>query len=374
MRKNKLLRWVLFIFVALALCACLLAALVYLGRSERSFGPASPELNPLQRFILGGYLWFFSADLDSPAGDPAAVVELEIAPGENATAVVARLASLGVVENDVLLRSYLQYRGLDKEIEAGNYTIQGSMTLREIGDLLQRAELDIQTITILEGWRREQIAEAVSRSKMNISAEAFLRATEKSPDGASLSEAIPVFATLEGFLFPDTYAIDQEMSASEFVNRLLDNFEVRVDDATQLGFFNQGLDLYQAVTLASIIEREAIVDDERRTIAGVFLNRFAMGMNLEADPTVQYALGNQPEGNWWKAPLSLADLNVDSPYNTYLYPGLPPGPIANPGLGALQAVADPEETQYLYFRAMCDGSGRHAFAVTFEEHQQNACQ
>ena len=154
---------------------------------------------------------------------------------------------------------------------------------------------------------------------------------------------------------------------------MLENFDRRVDGQMRAGFEAQGLNLFQAVTLASIIEREAVVDEERGLIASVFLNRLRAGMKLEADPTVQYALGQQPDGSWWKSPLTADDLALDSLYNTYRYPGLPPGPIANPGLESLRAVAFPEQTEYLYFRAACDGSGLHTFARTFEEHLQNAC-
>jgi UPF0755 protein len=134
------------------------------------------------------------------------------------------------------------------------------------------------------------------------------------------------------------------------------------------------LNLYKGVILASIVSREAIVEDEMPLIASVFYNRLNGGEKLETDPTVQYALGyNEAQGTWWTNPLSAADLLFDSPYNTYLYPGLPPGPISNPGLAALRAVAFPAQTPYKYFRAACDGSGRHLFAETFEEHLGNAC-
>jgi UPF0755 protein len=132
--------------------------------------------------------------------------------------------------------------------------------------------------------------------------------------------------------------------------------------------------VYQAVTLASIVQREAVVADERPQIASVFLNRLHAGMKLDTDPTVQYALGFNPiQGTWWTNPLNATDLQVDSPYNTYIYTGLPPGPIANPSLSALRAVAFPAETPYYFFRARCDDSGLHDFAVTFEEHLQNGC-
>src|SRR5690606_19657711 len=136
-----------------------------------------------------------------------------------------------------------------------------------------------------------------------------------------------------------------------------------------------GLTLYEVVTVASIVEREARVADERTLIADVYLNRYEQGMMLQADPTVQYAMGyHEPSGEWWNRSLTQADYTaVDSPYNTYLYAGLPPGPIANPGIEAIRAVLRPADTPYLYFRTTCDGSGRHNFAISFEEHVANAC-
>ena len=126
--------------------------------------------------------------------------------------------------------------------------------------------------------------------------------------------------------------------------------------------------------MASIIQREAVVESEMPLIASVFYNRLAAGMNLQTDPTVQYAIGyNVLQGTWWTNPLSLDDMKLDSPYNTYLYPGLPPGPISNPGLPALEAAAFPEQSNYYYFQAKCDGSGLHNFAETYQQHQQNYC-
>jgi UPF0755 protein len=152
------------------------------------------------------------------------------------------------------------------------------------------------------------------------------------------------------------------------------NFEAHLTSELKNGFENQGFDLCQAITLASIIQREAIVAEEMPLIASVFNNRLNSGNMLESDPTVQYALGYNPKQNtWWTNPLSLEDLQQESLYNTYLYAGLPPGPISNPGLNALQAVAFPAQTSYYYFRSACDGSGRHTFALTFAEHLANEC-
>jgi UPF0755 protein len=338
-----------------------------------TLGEPASELDPLDRIYLTGYLWLNINQIDSIAGDPARQFELEVLSGENAASVSERLNAAGVVDNRILLKNFLQFRGFDRGIEAGSYGLSGDMTVREIALALQKADPETVIIVILEGWRQEQIAEAIDIQGLNFTSADFLSESQRAPDDFLFADLIPTFATLEGFLFPDTYSISPEMKASEFVDRMLANFENRLSGEIISGFEQQELDLYQALTLAAIVEREAVVSDERDLIASVFLNRLELGMLLEADPTVQYALGLQADGSWWKAPLSFADLDTDSPYNTYRYPGLPPGPIANPGLDSITAIAFPAQSEYLYFRAACDGSGRHSFATTFDEHRQNAC-
>jgi len=353
--------------------ALLLGALVLLPAAAAELGPAASGLGAPQRTLLQAYLILQAAALDRPAGtDPTAHV-IDVAEGEMAASVIDRLAQAGVVRNPGLLRAFLRYRGLDVGVQAGRYTLNGAMTIRELADALQHARPDEMRLTIPEGWRLEQIAQALPYDALAMDPEAFLKAAHRIPEGYSFSDQIPSESSLEGFLFPDTYSLKTEMSAEDLLTSLLDNFERRVDEAMRAGFFRQGLSLYQAVTLASIVEREAIVAQERPLIASVFLNRLRQDMRLEADPTVQYLLGRQPDGGWWKAPLSAEDLALDSPYNTYLVTGLPPGPIANPGLDSLRAVADPQDTDFFYFRAACDGSGEHLFARTFDEHLQNAC-
>jgi UPF0755 protein len=164
------------------------------------------------------------------------------------------------------------------------------------------------------------------------------------------------------------------VTANIFINGLLRNFALHLTPDLINEYKRTGLTTYQAVTLASLVEREAVKDEEKPLIASVYLNRYKINMKLDADPTVQYALGysiiNQ---SWWTSPLSLIDLQVNSPYNTYINAGLPPTPIANPSIEALRAVAFPAQSNYLYFRAKCDGSGFHDFSETFDEHLQNGC-
>ncbi len=365
-----------FLIILAALIGAAATVVVYaisIPIAAEELGPASPRLDPLDRLYLATYLLINERKLHEPMGDPSFVTDFHILAGETATTVVVRLEESGLIGDGTLLLSYLEYRGLDVGVKAGSYQLSGSMTVVELAEILQSAVSPEVPFTVAAGWRKEQIAALLPTSGLSIEPQAFLEATNARPVGYSFAGEISDPPNLEGFLFPDTYTLDREISVVDMVVAMLDNFEASVGENLRSGFQQQGLSVYQAVTLASIIEREAVVDDELPLMASVFLNRLSVGMKLDADPTIQYALGLQPDGSWWKAPLSLADLSFDSPYNTYLYPGLPPSPICNPGLAALQAVAGPADTDYLYFRALCDDSGRHAFASTFEEHQGNAC-
>jgi UPF0755 protein len=311
--------------------------------------------------------------LDEPAGDLRIVWTIEVEPGASAQDVIDQLTTIGLINKPILFRSYIRYLGLDRGIETGMYDLDGSMSIREMAAALQSARIEAFTLTIPEGWRVEEIAERVEVMSPSVSSADFLSAVTTEIDMSSVSFELPGHSTLEGFLFPDTYIIEPDISADELVHLMLTNFDTRVDDALRQAFTDQGLTLYEAVTLASIVEREAVIPEERPRIAAVFLNRLAIGMNLDADPTVQYAIASSDRTDWWPQ-LTLEDLQFDSPYNTYRYPGLPPSPLASPGLDSLQAVAYPPTTTEYYFRALCDGSGQHAFAETFEQHQLNSCQ
>lgn len=357
-------------------CLLLLAAAAAVSAPiliEPRVGRASPDLTLIERSALALHLASRLADLDRPAGRPEAALELTVEPGATADEVLARLHEAEIVADPDLLRSYLRYLGLDRRIEAGGYRLQGAMTLAEVASALRDARPPELVFTVPEGWRREQIADSLAAAGFGFSAEDFLRATEQMeaiPPGLATGAALP---SLEGFLFPDTYRLAPETSAGGLALAMVENFDRRVDPGLRTEIEAQGLGLVEAVILASIVEREAVLAEERPLIASVFLNRLDRGMRLEADPTVQYAVGRAADGVWWKTPLSLTDLQIDSPYNTYLYPGLPPAPICSPGLPSLEAVARPAESDYLYFRAACDGSGRHVFSRTLEEHVRQAC-
>jgi UPF0755 protein len=229
-------------------------------------------------------------------------------------------------------------------------------------------------VTVIEGWRLEEVADAVAA--YGIPREEFIaQAHARNFDFAFLDEA-PRGSSLEGYLYPATYSIRRDATVDGVLTSMLQAFdEALPDDAPALAA-EAGLSLHEVVTLASVIEREARVPEERPIMAQVFLRRLNEGSPLEADPTVQYALtadpGSVEEFGWWKLGLTVDDLETDSPYNTYLNGGIPPGPISNPRMDSIMAVLNPADTNYLYFVAKPDGS--HAFAETFEEHQQNVAQ
>jgi UPF0755 protein len=361
-----------------ALCLGLLAAgwlITQLpAQAEEIFGPPAPGLSAYQRYSL-------SARLLLNAGQLLAAYDLQGAPrpfviqlGESTYAITNRLESEGLIGDADALRDYLAYSGMDTTIQAGEYTLSPRLSPLELAHTLQDATPSEITFHILPGWRLEEIAASLPTSGLSFSPESFLKIATDPPVTLPLAQQRPDGHTLEGFLFPDSYRLPREISVEDFLQTVLEDFQAKVSPDLIEGYRNQGLNLFQAVTLASIVQREAIVEDEMPMIASVFVNRLQAGMRLDSDPTVQYALGFDPDkGVWWKNPLSLDDLQVESAYNTYQIQGLPPGPIANPSLSALRAVAYPAQTPYFYFRAACDGSGRHSFAETFEQHQANAC-
>jgi UPF0755 protein len=235
------------------------------------------------------------------------------------------------------------------------------------------------TLTFLEGWRVEQIAgylDTVRPAKIDPAEFLAIVKRERPIDLSAYPFITQLEPTdsLEGFLFPDTYRVPLDANATYLVNAMLSTFGERVTPAMRQAYGERGLTIPDAVTLASIVEREAVLPEEQPIIASVFLNRISQGIKLDADPTVQYAVGYDPATDkWWKAPLTVDDLQIQSPYNTYRNVGLPPSPIANPGLGALEAIANPLATDYIYFVAECAGltPGAHLFSVTYEQHLEN---
>jgi UPF0755 protein len=340
----------------------------------------SPNLNAAERFYLQMQLARQADALQQPAGTAVGPIPFTVAQGETADSIATNLVQAELLLDAGLFTTYVRYYGLDAELEAGEFTLSGTLTIPELATTLTRAYAAEFTITFIEGWRLEEMGDKINQEQPAlISAPDFLAIVrgQRSFDLAPydfLTSHSPG-ETLEGYLFPDTYLVPADADAAYLVDLMLKNFGSRVSPTMRQAFGTQGFTLRDAVTLASIVEREAVVAAERPLIAGVFYNRLSQGIKLDADPTIQYPLGYQEAaGSWWKSPLFQADLDLDNPYNTYIYTGLPPGPIANPGLSSLQAVASPTPSDFIFFVADCAADGTHLFSVTYEEHLANVSQ
>lgn len=298
---------------------------------------------------------FFAWEINQPKGT-GQKKEIIFEKGASAREIADRLSSAGLINCANCFVAYVKLAGLEDQIQAGSYDIPPTLSIREIAEVLRHGTFDIR-LTFLEGWRREEYLDyALSRLPVDSASfsEEFLAATQGG----------------EGYLFPDTYLVPQNITARDLVALLKANFEKKwAPLAAAVG--SQNLTQKEAVTLASIVQREAGTAEDAKIIAGIFIKRFKIGDKLDSDVTVQYALGFQENtGTWWKkSELTALDLNIDSPYNTRRYQGLPPGPICSPGLTALSAVAYPTSTDYLYF--LYDKDGNVHYATTLAEHNAN---
>ncbi|MHB1296747.1 MAG: endolytic transglycosylase MltG [Anaerolineae bacterium] len=326
----------------------------------------------IQHTILGVYLDVRHEDVSTASQpDDDREITFIVEAGDTLTKVAMSLEDIGLISDSDLFTRVVQYAELEGNIEAGVYLLRGNMTMEQVMRELQHGSVPGAQVTIPEGWRAEEIG-ALLEDLNVVSNDAFMAAVQAGRSDLDYAADRPADRTssLEGYLFPDTYQFPLESSADKVVEVLLQNWALRVDPELRRKAADRGMTIYEVLTLASIVEREAVVPAERPVIASVFYNRLESGMPLQADPTVQYARGvNAATGRWWED-ITLEEANaLQSPYNTYVNPGLPPGPICNPGLASIEAVLEPAETDYLYFRASSDGS--HAFSTTFEEHLAN---
>ena len=330
------------------------------------------DLTSLERTALGVYLNLRRDEIETPASNDAlGPIAFSVQSGENGTTIATRLEQLGIIHDAELFRLVLRYWGVDAKIEAGDYSLRRNMTMGEVASQLQQGRLRAKTVTIREGLRAEEIAHLLASEGL-VDQEEFIRLVRDDTFHYDFLRDRPPSApeTLEGFLFPDTYQFPMDATAQPVIDAMLKNFDRRVTIEMRKQALDNGLSLFQALSVASIVEREAVLAEERPIIASVYLNRLRRGIYLEADPTVLYGKGyDAATGRWWP-PLKAEELRtVDSPFNTYIHPGLPPGPICSSGLASLEAVLKPAQTNYLFFLAKGDGS--HAFAETFEEHLEN---
>jgi len=364
-------RFIPYIAIAFIVLCVVLTVFVIPSHAAKVYGPPSGRLSLIQTIQYSAKLAWDDGLLTKPLDPNAPQQSFTVQPGESVSSIADHLQQSGLISDADMFRDYLVYTGLDISIQAGNYDLSPAMSIVDIAHNMQNATPTQVTFVVLPGWRMEEIAASLPTSGLNITPDAFLAAAKKTRSGFDFLSGA---ASTEGFLYPDSYILPRITTADELVEVLVRNFDLHLTSDLRDGFNRQGLSVYQAVTLASIVQREAEHDDEAPMIASVYLNRLKIGMRLEADPTVQYAQGyDSVNQTWWTNPLGADDLKINSAYNTYVIDGLPPTPISNPGLAALRAVAFPAESSYYYFSARCDDSGYHNFAQTFQEQLQNLC-
>lgn len=293
---------------------------------------------------LVGLVWYKNG-FRAPDADNTEKISFVVEPGQTVRSIGKELKDAGLIKDPTVFFIYTRQAGIDTDIQAGSYVLSPSMNLNEIVDALQSGSIDIW-VRIPEGARAEEVAEILEQQ---------LPTYDSSWD--------VILKQNEGRLFPDTYLIAKDATITDVMNTINNNFIARLDS---IGLSPDNPNLERILTIASLIEREAKLPEDRALVAGVIENRLDEGMPLQIDASAQYAVGKP--GNWWKTPTP-NDLKVDSPYNTYANPGLPPGPIASPGLASIEAAANPKSSTYLFY--VNDENGKLHFTETFEAHNDN---
>jgi len=295
---------------------------------------------------------------------PKRKVEVQIKEGMSARAIGVLLQEKKVIKSALLFVIAIKRRGVESDIKPGTYIFATGMDYDKVIDkLINGPPINYIKLTLPEGWTAKQMADRVS-SITKIDRDEYLGlSTDDSlwMEYPFLMQSGAPVVNLEGFLYPQTYRILNKTTARELVKMQLDQFMKATSDLNWSNAESLGRTPYEIIIIASLIERETVVKDERPIVASVIYNRLAKNMRLQIDATVQYALPV------WKKRLTYEDLKVDSPYNTYRNPGLPPGPICNPGYESIKAALNPAKTDYLYYVLAPDNSGRHVFTSTYDE-------
>jgi UPF0755 protein len=299
--------------------------------------------------FFSAYLWFREGLLPVNSASRESEVFV-IHSGESVDTVVRKLENQRLIRNKLVFRILISLKGIEKSIQAGNHVLSQSMTTDEIAESLTHGTLD-KWVTIIEGLRVEEVGDILATSH-----------------GISASEFTEKAKQFEGYLFPDTYLIPTDTDVDSIIKMMTDNFENKVGKILTTQNTAHGLSNREVIILASLIEREAQTYQDKRIVAGILFNRIADGMPLQIDATVQFALGYSiDEKNWWRKGLTYSDLKVDSLYNTYTNTGLPPSPIASPGLDSIMAVINAKETNYYYY--ISDKQENMHYSTTLEEHE-----
>ena len=311
----------------------------------------------------GAAVWIVDTRVHAPyRGYEGAEQFVDLPPGAGSRAIGDRLVAAGVVSDPITFRAALWLTEQGRHLKAGEYRFDRAMTPIDVLAKIARGDVYVIALTFPEGLTILEMARLFEAHGLGPAA-AFVEAAK---DVSSIHGVDPAATDLEGYLFPETYALSRHADAASLVRLMTARFAHVFTPELRQAAAARGLSVRQALTLASIVEKETARGDERPVVAAVYENRLRIGMALQCDPTVIYALqrAGTYDGN-----LHHDDLAFDSPYNTYRYPGLPPGPIASPGLAAIEAALHPADADFLYFVSRNDGS--HAFARNLDEHNRN---
>jgi UPF0755 protein len=309
----------------------------------------------------GGW-WLYRQVVEPYRGYTEAEVFVDISSGSGPARIGEQLAQAGVVRDPTIFRAALLISGRARALKAGEYRFSEPMHALDVIDKIARGDVYKRLLTFREGLTIDEMARVFEEKSFGKAAE-FIAAANNTKLIADLD---PAARDLEGYLFPETYSLPRNTPASAIIEQMVAGFRNALSPEMRTSAEAAGLNVRQLVTLASLVEKETGAGDERPLVAAVYRNRMKLHMGMQADPTVIYAL--QKAGKY-NGNLSRESLQVDSPYNTYKYAGLPPGPIAAPGKASLQAAAKPADVDFLYFVSKNDGT--HVFASTLDEHNRN---
>jgi len=310
---------------------------------------------------VGAGVWI-TRRVSEPFGTFTGEQFVEIPPGESTVGIGRRLIAAGVVRDAVTFRLAMRWHGRGRSLKAGEYRFTEAASPAAVIDRLAKGDVYLLPLTFPEGLTAEEMSQLFAQSGLG-TAKAFMAAAR---NPAPIQAIDPDADSLEGYLFPDTYSLPREIEAQALVERMVRRFASVFDEDLQRRAKATGLSVRQVMAIAALVEKETARAEERPLVAAVYRNRLRIGMPMQADPTVVYAL---KRAGRWNGNIRKSDLAFDSPYNTYRYPGLPPGPIASPGRASIEATIAPADVDYLYFVSRNDGS--HAFASTLAEHNRN---
>lgn len=299
-------------------------------------------------------------ELASTSGDK---VDFVIESGEGGGDIAQKLEEKKLIKSSLAFTIYLNYKKAGNKLMAGQYSIPQNLTIPQVAEILTKGKIITSKITIPEGWDNERIGGYLEEKGIGTKAEFLVKArADNYRNQYSFLIDVPREASLEGFLYPDTYQVSKNPTQDEIINAMLKNFDKKYASDLREKAKNKNMTTYELVNLASVVEREVAKADDRRTVAGVFLNRLEIDMPLESCATIQYILKSNAKT------FTYEETRTPSSYNTYINKGLPKGPIANPGIDSIKAVLDPQESNYLYFLS---SNGITYFAKTLDEHNAN---